>query len=68
MNILSIPGTSNWSEDYFVNTGGVGIVLRNSKNNSTDTGNPVRDQVEEVFKRDWSSKYAHPLAEFNDIT
>ncbi|KAG8198066.1 hypothetical protein JTE90_020899 [Oedothorax gibbosus] len=64
----ALIGTSNWSEDYFVNTGGVSIVLRNSKSNSTDAGNPVRDQVEEVFRRDWSSKYAHPLAEFNDIT
>ncbi|GFX22077.1 5'-3' exonuclease PLD3 [Trichonephila clavipes] len=61
-------GTSNWSEDYFVNTGGVGIVLRNSVINNTEASNPIRDQVEEVFKRDWASEYAHPLSQFQDIT
>ncbi|KFM65948.1 Phospholipase D3, partial [Stegodyphus mimosarum] len=61
-------GTSNWSEDYFVNTGGVGIVFRNSVSNSTEVNNPVREQVEEIFKRDWASEYAHPLAKFQDIT
>ncbi|KAF8795924.1 5'-3' exonuclease PLD3 like protein [Argiope bruennichi] len=61
-------GTSNWAEDYFVNTGGVGIVLRNSVINDTEVNNPIRDQVEEVFKRDWASEYAHPLSQFKDIT
>ncbi|GFQ94612.1 5'-3' exonuclease PLD3 [Trichonephila clavata] len=61
-------GTSNWSEDYFVNTGGVGIVLRNSVINNTEASNPIREQVEEVFKRDWASEYAHPLSQFQDIT
>ncbi|XP_015908703.1 5'-3' exonuclease PLD3 isoform X2 [Parasteatoda tepidariorum] len=61
-------GTSNWSEDYFVNTGGVGFVIRNPVTNGTDGSNPLREQVEEVFKRDWRSKYAHPLSQFKDIT
>lgn len=61
-------GTSNWAEDYFTNTGGVGIVFRNSMNNNTEVDNPLRDQVENVFKRDWASEYAHPLAKFNDLT
>ncbi|GFU21528.1 phospholipase D3, partial [Nephila pilipes] len=30
--------------------------------------NPIREQVEEVFKRDWASEYAHPLSQFQDIT
>ncbi|XP_054723564.1 5'-3' exonuclease PLD3-like, partial [Uloborus diversus] len=61
-------GTSNWAEDYFTTTGGVGIILRNSVLNSTEVNNPVRDQLEDVFKRDWASEYAHPLGKFKDIT
>ncbi|RWS20191.1 phospholipase D3-like protein [Leptotrombidium deliense] len=46
-------GTSNWSADYFVNTGGVGFVA-----NTTDTRNNIRTQLERVFTRDWFSIYA----------
>lgn len=41
-------GTSNWSGDYFISTGGVGFVF---------TGQ-MREQLEEVFNRDWTSQYA----------
>ena len=44
-------GTSNWSADYFISTGGIGFVF---------TG-PVRQQLEDVFSRDWESDYAAPL-------
>nr|ANY30958.1 PLD-Ls protein [Loxosceles similis] len=60
-------GTSNWAEDYFTNTGGVGIVFRNTVSNSTD-GNLIREQIEDVFKRDWASEYAHSLASFKNFT
>lgn len=63
-----ILGTSNWAEDYFTNTGGVGIIFRNSMSNTTEVDNPLRDQVEDVFKRDWASEYAHPISQFKDIS
>lgn len=58
-------GTSNWSGDYFVSTGGISMVV-----NETDVGNMVvpsaadqtlRKQLERVFLRDWNSKYATDL-------
>jgi phospholipase D3/4 len=44
-------GTSNWSGDYFLTTGGVGFVF---------TG-LVREQLAEIFARDWASAYSTPL-------
>jgi len=41
-------GTSNWSGDYFISTGGIGLILTEK----------LRDQLEDVFHRDWSSAYA----------
>ena len=49
-------GTSNWSADYFVNTGGVGIAITPAQNQSD--GSNLRDQLEAVFDRDWHSSYA----------
>ena len=46
-------GTSNWSADYFISTGGIGFVF---------TG-PVRQKLQDVFSRDWESDYAAPLQE-----
>ena len=45
-------GTSNWSEDYFTNTGGVGLVAGNSS---------LHEDLELVFQRDWDSKYSSPV-------
>jgi len=44
-------GTSNWSGDYFISTGGVGFVF---------TGD-LRKQLASIFERDWTSSYAAPL-------
>ena len=44
-------GTSNWSGDYFISTGGVGFVF---------TGK-LRSQLVDIFHRDWSSDYSHPI-------
>ncbi|CAI9730716.1 5' [Octopus vulgaris] len=50
-------GTSNWSGDYFTSTGGLGIIVR-----PTNTKKPnLRQQLEDVFQRDWNSKYSHPV-------
>lgn len=53
-------GTSNWSGDYFIATGGVGFVATPS--NETTVGN-LRSQVAEIFDRDWNSEYALTLEE-----
>lgn len=46
-------GTSNWSGDYFTVTGGVGVVIQG------DT--ELRQQLEDVFLRDWNSEFAYSL-------
>eukprot|EP00094_Tigriopus_californicus_P006032 TCALIF_05810-PB protein Name:"Similar to PLD3 Phospholipase D3 (Pongo abelii)" AED:0.45 eAED:0.45 QI:0/0.71/0.62/0.87/0.28/0.25/8/155/491 len=48
-------GTSNWSADYFLNTGGIGLVFKSTNSSSND----LRAQLEGVFQRDWTSAYAH---------
>lgn len=54
-------GTSNWSGDYFINTAGVGIVVRAAQSSNDTSTNPLRDQLQQVFDRDWNSSYASPL-------
>lgn len=44
-------GTSNWSGDYFISTGGIGFVFSGK----------LRSQLVDIFQRDWSSDYAHPV-------
>lgn len=51
-------GTSNWSADYFISTGGIGVIFR---------GGNLRRELKEVFDRDWGSSYSHPLEEVNFI-
>lgn len=46
-------GTSNWSGDYFLSTGGVGFVF---------TGQ-LRKQLAAIFQRDWESSYSQALEE-----
>ncbi|KAJ7307600.1 hypothetical protein JRQ81_009634 [Phrynocephalus forsythii] len=55
---LAYIGTSNWSEDYFVNTTGVGLVVRQQ---GSAAGLTLRDQLKDVFLRDWSSPHVKPL-------
>ncbi|TDG49437.1 hypothetical protein AWZ03_004120 [Drosophila navojoa] len=51
-------GTSNWSGDYFETTAGVGLVLKDSL---PQMSNSIRKDLESVFDRDWNSTYAHIL-------
>lgn len=57
-DIAAYIGTSNWSGDYFVNTAGIGLVFEDADRKNV---NSLRQQLEAVFERDWSSPYAHPL-------
>ncbi|GAU95900.1 hypothetical protein RvY_07432 [Ramazzottius varieornatus] len=62
-------GTSNWEGSYFTTTAGVSVVLsephsapysgsNDSSPSTNDNTTTIRDQLESVFVRDWSSKYA----------
>ncbi len=42
-------GTSNWTGDYFLFTGGVGFVAQNEE---------MRAQLQAIFDRDWNSPFA----------
>ncbi|PNF33342.1 Phospholipase D3 [Cryptotermes secundus] len=54
-------GTSNWSGDYFIDTAGVGIVVRAAHSSNDTSTNPLCDQLQQVFERDWNSSYVSPL-------
>lgn len=58
-SLLPAPtGTSNWSEDYFSSTSGVGLVV-SQRNSSAPPGvATVQEQLRRLFERDWSSPYA----------
>ncbi|KAF7661459.1 hypothetical protein LDENG_00261500 [Lucifuga dentata] len=56
-------GTSNWSENYFIHTAGVGVVV-NQTGSVVDKGQKtLQSQAEELFLRDWSSAYASTLSD-----
>ncbi|XP_075302272.1 5'-3' exonuclease PLD3 isoform X2 [Opisthocomus hoazin] len=60
-------GTSNWSGDYFVQTAGSALVVnqtvsRTSANAAAGTST-VREQLQAVFERDWSSQYSADIGE-----
>uniref|UniRef100_A0A0N5CBK3 PLD phosphodiesterase domain-containing protein n=1 Tax=Strongyloides papillosus TaxID=174720 RepID=A0A0N5CBK3_STREA len=56
----ALIGTSNWVGDYFISTAGVSLVI----GKDTEDTNGVKgiiDELNDVFDRDWDSKYAQPL-------
>ncbi|XP_020027616.2 5'-3' exonuclease PLD4 isoform X3 [Castor canadensis] len=54
-------GTSNWSEDYFSSTSGVGLVVSQRALHAQSRRIPVQEQLRQLFQRDWSSRYAVDL-------
>ena len=48
-------GTSNWSGDYFVYTGGLSLTVTQPEQPSAST---VQQELLQVFERDWNSPYA----------
>ena len=59
-----ILGTSNWSGDYFVNTAGIGFVVRSLNETSSPT---IVSDLQEAFDRDWASEYATPISSIENI-
>uniref|UniRef100_A0A0N5AJG4 Phospholipase D3 n=1 Tax=Syphacia muris TaxID=451379 RepID=A0A0N5AJG4_9BILA len=56
-------GTSNWSGDYFVSTGGFGIVIQAGY--GTNSSNIVNQVNEDIFLRDWNSVYSKSIYEYD---
>ncbi|CAH8446668.1 unnamed protein product [Schistosoma mattheei] len=68
-------GTSNWSGDYFLYTGGVAFVYEEENHTSNDLNQEntdhsefclpkpvsIRKQLENVFCRDWNSEFTNEL-------
>nr|XP_006113627.1 phospholipase D3-like [Pelodiscus sinensis] len=59
---LAYIGTSNWSEDYFTNTAGVGLIINQSEAAPGASQLTLREELEAVFHRDWSSAYSQALS------
>ncbi|EZA57925.1 Phospholipase D3 [Ooceraea biroi] len=57
-DVAAYIGTSNWSGDYFIDTAGIGTVFETVRQQNGDS---VRQQLEDVFHRDWYSNYSFPL-------
>ncbi|XP_032366750.1 phospholipase D3 isoform X6 [Etheostoma spectabile] len=55
-------GTSNWSENYFTQTAGVGLVVNQTGSEAKEGQDTVQRQAEELFLRDWTSQYASALS------
>lgn len=64
--VISVPvsvstGTSNWSENYFTQTAGVGLVVNQTGSVVGKGQQTLQSQAEELFLRDWRSSYARTL-------
>ncbi|XP_008288481.1 phospholipase D3 isoform X2 [Stegastes partitus] len=55
-------GTSNWSENYFTNTAGVGLVVNQTDSVVEQGQQTLQSQAEELFLRDWRSTYSSSLS------
>lgn len=69
--VISLPvcvstGTSNWSENYFTQTAGVGLVVNQTGSVVGQGQQTLQSQAEELFLRDWRSSYAKALT-VNDV-
>ena len=60
-----LTGTSNWSGDYFLSTGGLGLVVQRNRSADDDvtarSSETLQAQLAAVFERDWNSQYALPV-------
>ncbi|KAJ8014826.1 hypothetical protein DPEC_G00019780 [Dallia pectoralis] len=59
-------GTSNWSENYFTKTAGVGLVVNQTGSLVREGQKSLQTQLEELFLRDWTSEYALQLSMIDD--
>ncbi|KAH0631472.1 hypothetical protein JD844_005806 [Phrynosoma platyrhinos] len=57
---VAYVGTSNWSGDYFLHTAGSALVV-NESNVEARIQPTFREQLQNVFERDWDSQYSWEL-------
>ncbi|XP_013395460.1 phospholipase D3 [Lingula anatina] len=57
-------GTSNWSGDYFIDTGGIGFIVNQTSNSANSS---IPQQLKAIFDRDWNSSYSHPVTDHMKI-
>ncbi|XP_077434519.1 5'-3' exonuclease PLD3 isoform X2 [Vanacampus margaritifer] len=55
-------GTSNWSETYFTETAGVGLVVNQTDSEVKPGQRTLQSQAEELFERDWRSHYSSSVS------
>ncbi|XP_063045542.1 5'-3' exonuclease PLD3 isoform X2 [Engraulis encrasicolus] len=55
-------GTSNWSEGYFTQTAGVGLVVNQTGSSAGQEHKTIQRQLQGVFERDWNSAFASDLS------
>lgn len=57
--LLFIVGTSNWSGDYFISTGGLSCTISDTAQaqSGSSSAPSVQQQLKLVFERDWNSPY-----------
>lgn len=51
-------GTSNWSGDYFTDTAGIGLIIKDTNDGHDGNDTTIVTQLASVFERDWYSPYA----------
>ncbi|KAL8168882.1 UNVERIFIED_CONTAM: hypothetical protein K2H54_021756 [Gekko kuhli] len=51
-------GTSNWSEEYFTTTAGVGLIAAQFPTDPQKKIPIIQEQLRSLFERDWNSRYA----------
>ncbi|XP_076878001.1 5'-3' exonuclease PLD3 isoform X2 [Brachyhypopomus gauderio] len=56
-------GTSNWSENYFSQTSGVGLVVNQTGFEVKKDQQTVQNQLQQIFHRDWISAFAQTLSD-----
>lgn len=61
VKLFLFTGTSNWSENYFAFTAGVGLVVNQTGSAVKPGQQTLQSQAEELFLRDWGSEYASTL-------
>ena len=54
--------TSNWSADYWENTGGVSLTVNQTA--ALPVNATLQYQLARVFERDWNSQYAENIEEY----
>uniref|UniRef100_A0A8D2JFL9 Uncharacterized protein n=1 Tax=Varanus komodoensis TaxID=61221 RepID=A0A8D2JFL9_VARKO len=63
LHFLPSSGTSNWAEEYFSITAGVGLIAAQSSTDTQKRNSLIQEQLRSLFERDWNSKYSVNMEE-----